>query len=384
MKPLRVVFLTADDRDERRRYDLPAPYFGSAAQALLAGFAELPDVEIHVISCVHQPIYTPRQLGPRLFFDTVVVGPWGWRLGFAGCVLALRRKILALTPDLVHGNGSERFAALGAAFSGRPNVITLLGNMRSVARKMGARFGSYHWLVARLETLALRRTIGVIANSNYTRNQVCTRTPHTWVVPNALLPIFFSPLPPPRAANAVPRLLCIGSILPYKRSVELLDAAARWHANGLSFSLEFLGGVGANEYGCLFREKLNVAEKAGYARGHGLLDSDAVLRELDSADAVIHLSVEESFGLAPAEGLARNLKLFATHACGVIDITNGVEAAETFAPNDWPALDHAVAAWLAAGAPRPKTAADTMRSRYHPSAVAAAHLEIYREISHTV
>ena len=101
---------------------------------------------------------------------------------------------------------------------------------------------------------------------------------------------------------------------------------------------------------------------------------------IDSADAIIHPSIEESFGLAPAEGLARNLKLFATHACGVIDIATGVEAAETFAPDDWPALDRAIAAWLTAGAPRPTTAAATMRARYHPSVVAAAHVEIYREL----
>ena len=352
-----------------------------APQALLDGFAGLPDVEIHIVACVHQPVVTPRQLGLGLFFDTVVVGRWGWRLGFAGCVLALRRKLRELAPDIVHGHGSERFGALGAAFSGYPNVITLLGNMRSVARQLGARFGSYHWLIARLEKLALPRTLGVIANSQYTRDQVQACTPRTWIVPNALLPRFFTPLPPPRPANAVPRLLCLGGILPYKRPVELLDAAARWHAAGLRFSLEFIGGGGDSAYAQRFREELAIAEKAGYARAHGVLGGDAVLRELDSADAIIHLSIEESFGLAPAEGLARNLKLFATHACGVIDIATGVEAAETFAPDDWPALDHAVAAWLAAGAPRPTTAAATMRARYHPSVIAAAHLEIYREIT---
>lgn len=380
MKPLRVAILVNDDRDVHRRHELAEPYFGPAPQALLDGFADMPEVEVHVLACVHRPVATPHQLGPRLFFHTALVGRWGWRLGFAGCVLALRKRLHALRPDLVHGHGSESFGALGAAFSGLPNVVTLLGNMRSVARQLRAPAGSHHWVIARLEALALRRTRGVIANSSYTRDQVRPLAGRVWTVPNALLPRFFSPLPAPRPANAVPRLLCVGGILPYKRPAELLEAAGRWHAEGMRFRLEFIGGGGSNAYANEFRRRLAAAEQAGYARSLGILGGEALLRELDSADAIIHPSVEESFGLAPAEGLARNLKLFATRACGLIDIAEGVEGAETFAPGDWTAMGRAIAAWTAAGAPRPTTAAATVRARYHPGVVARAHLAIYREL----
>jgi len=101
---------------------------------------------------------------------------------------------------------------------------------------------------------------------------------------------------------------------------------------------------------------------------------------LDGASALIHASAEESFGLAIAEGLARNLKFFGFRAGGVADVADGVEGTELFAPDDWRGLTAAVGGWLTAGAPRPAKAGDEMRRRYHPDEVAARHVWIYREV----
>jgi hypothetical protein len=65
----------------------------------------------------------------------------------------------------------------------------------------------------------------------------------------------------------------------------------------------------------------------------------------------------------------------------VVDIAAGVDGAELFAPDDFAGLENALARWLAAAAPAPRHAAETMRQRYHPEAVARRHLEIYREIA---
>ena len=59
----------------------------------------------------------------------------GWmRTLFQGCVRATRKKIREIQPDIVHGQGTEADCAMSAVFSGFPNVLTLHGNMRAVAR----------------------------------------------------------------------------------------------------------------------------------------------------------------------------------------------------------------------------------------------------------
>jgi glycosyltransferase involved in cell wall biosynthesis len=95
---------------------------------------------------------------------------------------------------------------------------------------------------------------------------------------------------------------------------------------------------------------------------------------------LIHVPSEEAFGLVVAEALSRNLKFFGTMVGGVPDITQGVEGAELFPLNDEESLRLAIANWLRNGCPRPGTAAETTRRRYHPDVIAKQHLEIYREI----
>ena len=78
MKPLRVAILTTDKRDHERDYADPIPCFGAAPEALLQGFAGLPEVEILVVSCVHRPIFSPAKIAPNIFYHSLVVPKLGW------------------------------------------------------------------------------------------------------------------------------------------------------------------------------------------------------------------------------------------------------------------------------------------------------------------
>jgi len=53
---MRIALLTIDSREHFKEYENPQPYFGTAPQALLEGFAQCPEAEIHVISCVRHPL----------------------------------------------------------------------------------------------------------------------------------------------------------------------------------------------------------------------------------------------------------------------------------------------------------------------------------------
>jgi glycosyltransferase involved in cell wall biosynthesis len=378
---LRVAFLTTDSREALRRYEQSQLEFGTAPVALLQGFAQLPEVEVHVISCVQQPVISPEKIAPNIFFHSLLVPKFGWlRTGYQGCIRAVRKKLKAIQPDIVHGQGTERDCALSAVFSGFPNVLTIHGNMKAIAEIYGARPGSFHWLAAKLETVALKRAGGVFCNSAYTENLVAPRARKTWRVPNALRDDFFAPLPL-RKSGHPPVILNIGVIEPRKQQVELLAAARKLFERGLKFQLQFVGARSAqSDYGKLFSSELAIAETTGYARHLGFLNTPQVIAAMDAASALVHFPTEEAFGLVAAEALVRHLKFFGAHTGGVVDIASGVDGVELFPPQDFSALEEAITRWLDQGCPQPQNAAPVMRERYHPQVIARRHLEIYREV----
>ena len=376
---MRIVQLTTDSREHYGDYANPKPYFGAAPEALLQGFALLPEVEVHVVSCVQSPVPSPEKIAPNIFYHSLVVPKFGWmRTLYSGCARAVRHKLRELQPDIVHGQGTERDCAISAARSGFPNVVTIHGNMKAIAQINGAKFGSFHWLAAKLERAALKKTGGVFCNSAYTESLAAPRAQKTWRVPNALRAEFFAPPPLPKN-NSVPVILNIGVVEPRKQQLKILEAARRLHARGLQFELHFIGKNSDSDYGKNFSAALAL-ENSGLIRQHGLLTSPQIVAAMDTADALIHFPTEEAFGLVTGEALARNLKFFGAAVGGGTEIVKGAEGAELFPAGDFAALENAVTHWLSAGAPRPQNAAVAMRGRYHPEVIARRHLEIYREV----
>ena len=95
----------------------------------------MPEVEVHVVSCLQQPVHSPEKLADNIFFHCLHVPKIGWlRTGYQGCIRAVRNKLKEIRPDIVHGQGTERDCAISAVFSGFPNVITIHGNMAELAR----------------------------------------------------------------------------------------------------------------------------------------------------------------------------------------------------------------------------------------------------------
>jgi glycosyltransferase involved in cell wall biosynthesis len=378
--PMRVAILANDNRNEQRRYSDRDPDFGSAPSALLQGLAKLSNCEVHVLSCTQRPLHSPVRLFDNIYYHSLVVGKWGWLRGaYVGCVSAIRRKLREIKPDLVHGQGTERFCALAAVYSGFPNVVTIHGNMRMVAQVNQARPFSFLWLAARLEEWALPRTRGVLCNSIHTHQQVSLLARTTWMVPNALREIFFSP--PKSAPDASPVVFNIGVISPLKSQNELLELAAKLHQRNPHFQMQFIGKLDEQTaYGTEFRSRINRAQQIGYASYLGQKSVSDLVELMDRAAGLIHFPKEESFGLVVAEGLARNLKLFGANVGGIKDLAAGVEGAELFEPGDATGLEVSMLKWLATGSPKIKQGAEEMRQRYHPEVIARRHLEIYRQV----
>lgn len=378
---MKIALLTTDNRQHYRDYTQPVPYFGTAPEALLEGFAGLAEAEVHVISCLRQAVVSPAKIRENIYYHSAIVPKSGWMMtAYMGCSRAARHIIRRINPDIVHGQGTERDCALNAVRSGFPNVLTIHGNMAELARLFRVRTGSFHWLVARLEDRTLRRTAGVFCNSEYTENLVRGRASRIWRVPNALRERFFSQAKKERRTDR-PILLNIGEVCPRKRQVELLNVAADLQRQGHQFELRFVGHCEPlNAYGREFMETLQPLAQQGVASFVGLKPVNELIAILDQAAALVHFPSEEAFGLVVAEALTRGVKLFGSRVGGIVDIARGVADAELLEPEDWSGLKSRLGAWLKAGAPSSVQGVDLMKSRYHPRVIATRHLEIYREV----
>jgi glycosyltransferase involved in cell wall biosynthesis len=384
---IKVALLTTDSREHFKDYANPNPYFGTAPEALIEGLKFLPkDVEVHVVSCLQKmPVSSPEKLANNVYYHGLHVPNIGWlKTGYQGCIRAVRRKLQEIQPDIVHGQGTERECAMCAVFSGIPNILTLHGVMSSICEVTNATPLSYYWFAKHLETVALRRTLGVIAISPYVDRLVSVRSLQTWIIPNALrLPFFAPDLSKPREQTC-PRLINVGVISPNKRQLELLEAFRQLREE-VDFTVTFVGRADlSSAYVTRFLTSLETANALHGGFGHRNYISAQELAALyDASDALIHFSREESFGLIFAEALARNLPVFASDVGAIHQISKDVPHCHIFEPNDFKHLTSSLAQWINTGKhleSRSQVPNKAIASRYHPRVVGKQHLDVYQSV----
>src|SRR5690349_18814317 len=116
---MKVVQLTTDNRSPFKEFHKIRPWFGPAPEALIAGFEQVPEIELHIVSCIRQPVESPVKLADNIWFHSLHVPKLGWmRTLYQGCIRATRRKVQEIQPDIVHGQGTELDCAISAVFSG--------------------------------------------------------------------------------------------------------------------------------------------------------------------------------------------------------------------------------------------------------------------------
>lgn len=376
---MRIVQITTDSREHFKDYHTAAPYFGAAPEALLAGFAALPNVEVHVICCVRSPVPSTPKLAPNINYHPVLVPKSGWMSSlYYGCSAKVRELCQRLQPDIVHGQGTERECAITAVRSGFSNVVTIHGNVKELHRLGMFGSGLYGSMASFFESRALRQTTGVFCNSGYTQSLVSPRASQTWLIPNAIRAQFFQPCVV-QGKRGIPTFVIVGLICPRKRQLELLRMVGEIVRSGRKMQVVFAGSLSEeSEYGAAFGAELRLAEAAGYAEFAGFLDVPALIMLLDSSHAFLHFPSEESFGLVVAEAMARGLKFFGAKLGGIVDIASGIDGAELH--EDFQSLQAGVSQWLDTGASAPALAADEIASRYHPHVIAEEHLKIYQQV----
>jgi hypothetical protein len=106
---MKIAIVSTDNREHFKTYDWREPDIPTPQAALLDGFAALPDIEVHIISCLQQPVLSPEKLADNIWFHSLHVPKTGWmRTLYQGCVRAVRKKLKEIQPDIVHGQGDRK------------------------------------------------------------------------------------------------------------------------------------------------------------------------------------------------------------------------------------------------------------------------------------
>ena len=377
---MRIALLTTDNREDYKDYGASLPYFGTAPEALLQGFALLPAVEVHVVSCAQQPVAAPEKLAANIFFHSLVVPKLGWmRTAYQGCIRAVRQKLMAIQPDIVHGQGTERDCAISAVFSGYPNVLTVHGNMRCIARVTKARMFSYWWLAARLEEFTLPRSRGVFCLTRHTQAAVSSLAKQTWVVPNAVDADFFEIDPQPRP-GVPPQILCVGNVCPLKNQnalIRALDALAE----KMAFQLVFLGRAQQGE--ACADEFFSLVRARPWCAWGGFADREKLRGWYRKAALLVLPSLEDNCPMAVLEAMAAGVPVVAARVGGVPDLIEDGKTGFFCEPLDGASMRRAVEKVLAAPSAAlnlARQAKSCARERFHPAVIARRHIEIYRDV----
>jgi glycosyltransferase involved in cell wall biosynthesis len=376
--PVKIVVLTTDNREAFRGYDKPAPYFGTAPEALLQGLAAFPEAEVHVLSCTQQPVTAPEKLAANIWFHSLLVAKIGWlRTGYQGCIRAVRKKLRTIQPDIVHGQGTERDCSLNAVFSGFRNVLTIHGNMRLISKINHARPFSFEWLAARLESFTLPRSDGVVCITAYTQRAVAPLARKTWVVPNAVDSAFFALQPSPASPK---QILCIAQISVRKNQVLLIRALQPLAAKE-KFELIFYGGADrADPY---VNEFFQLLEGNPWCRFAGFADRSALRSALAQSAMLVLPSLEDNCPMTVLEAMATGVPVAAANVGGVPELITYEVDGVLFDPNDPESIRNGVASVLLREDRSARLAAAGKKKAlecFHPKRIAARHLEIYHEV----
>ena len=376
---MKIVQITTDSRVHFNEYGKTEPYFGTAPEALLQGFAMLPaDVEVHVISVTRRRMTTPEKLASNIWFHQPLVSSWGMgRSLFVGSSLAVRKIIKEIQPDIVHGQGTERDCALAAVFSGHPNVITIHGNMRVHATRGENRGQPYYKLAALLESVALRRTDGVVSISTYTDGLVKPLAKRSWLLPNATESGYFDAKPSPQDP---PVLLFVGGLDERKNPIGYIRACGDLISK-YGWRLRLCGvGKPASAYVMRLKE---LAAANPWIDLAGWKSRAEILAELERASLLVLPTLEDNCPMVVLEAMAVGLPVIASRVGGVPDLITDGKTGMMFDPLNSESMRSVTEYMIRHPEERSaigRAAWETARKRFHPRVVAEAHLRIYREV----
>lgn len=187
-----------------------------------------------------------------------------------------------------------------------PVIIHLHGEMRTFFRRLPA-------LGQRLTRWMFSRAAGVVvigsSGRRFVAEELGVPEDRIDVVENGVPGPAAAPARPERAAGGVQRVLFVGRMCDAKGVADLLQAAARAHANGAALHLTFAGGGSEIERYAQLAGSLGIASITEFA---GWCDEQAVRRLLSEASMLVLPSHDEVLPLVVLEALAYGVPVVCT------------------------------------------------------------------------
>ena len=213
----------------------------------------------------------------------------------------------------VHVNMAERmsFVRKGAIvvtcwMLGVPSIIHLHCEMRSFYLRMPAMGQRLtRWIFSLPASVVVIGTLG----RRFVTDDLGVPEERVDLVENGVPGPATAPARPEPAAGGVPSLLFVGRMCDAKGVVDLLQAAARAHANGTALRLTFAGGGPEVERYAQLASSLGIASITHFA---GWCDQQKVDRLLSEASALVLPSHDEVLPLVVLEALAHGLPVICT------------------------------------------------------------------------
>ncbi|HLZ10654.1 MAG TPA: glycosyltransferase family 4 protein [Chloroflexota bacterium] len=387
---LRVVMGTQFPRDTER---IQGGVQG-VASCLAEAIADRGDVELHVVSC--PPRLLKRETETRNGYTIHWVPMGRLPVGIAGltsAAWAVHGVYRWLAPHVIHAQGTWTYSVRKLA--GTPLLLTIHG-VEALEKSVGSQLqyagalGAYRRLVElRTLKISLRNATGLVSISGpYVPSlisEIAALPGRVFNIDNPVLPTFWAVKS--SEAHAPPVILCVGSVIPRKNALALVQALPLIHKMAPCARIEIAGSILDRTY---YSNVLSLGRALGVSRFVtflGQLDQPALLLAYDRATVVAHAALQETAPLAIAQAMAAERPVVAMNVGGVSSIVDDAVTGYITDPADISGFAERIASVLidrVLGRQLGVAGRKVASTRFKPSVVAQSTVDAYLELGGSV
>jgi glycosyltransferase involved in cell wall biosynthesis len=352
----------------------------SATVGLVRGLLARPDVELHIVTLERSVDVPTVSACGAATIHRLPRGRWPMIFDvFAGPGRALVDDyIRSLEPDVVHFQETYGF---GARKGDLPVVFTVHGfdSLNLKTEKARAwRLRAPLWRVA--EKLGIGPHRHLVSIARYVTDELRALSKGEIIeIPNAIDERFFAV-----ERSEVPgRVFFAGWLNPRKNLLGALRAVKELADRGVDVHLHAAGAPVDAAYVAQIRQYVAEHRLEQRVALLGSISQEQIRREMSEACALLLPSYQENAPMVIAEALATGLPVVGTNACGIPDMIEEGKTGFLIDADDPSMIAERLERLLrdASARARMSAAAKTVaRQTWHPAAVAAATVDLYRRL----
>ena len=353
------------------------------SETLLREYEQMPNLEVEVVHLVDGlPAAVTEERG-NVRYHYFPCASWG-----KAATLHLREKskliasVATFSPDVIHGQPPVYYMQ-AATKCGLPSVVTVHGLVSRELRGLSP-LSKQFWrgqLHGHLLRSTVRRAKNIISISPYVTEYLkkVDSPAVIWDIPNPVDVEFFD-IPPMRERRL--NILCVGTVTVRKNQTMLVEACHILKSKQVEFSCMIAG----NQDPALAKQlqtRINECGMAGTITLTGLVSKAELLRLYEWATLVVLPSLEETAPLSLIQAMAANRPALGANSAGIPSLLQKGQMGTLFGNSP-----EAFAVEMERTIRSPgrflemaSQAAGYARVNFHPTSVARATVDVYRNIS---